>query len=61
MVFENHYTSRRHQQHKQMAYLYKIHEAISRFKEKPSNPTSVYKGVADVLLLGRKATINTMG
>ena len=61
MVFENHYTSRRHQQHKQMAYLYKIHEAISRSKEKPSNPTSVYKGVADILLLAGKAPINTIG
>ena len=44
-----------------MVYIYKIHEAISRSKEKPSNPNSVYKGVADVLLLGRKATINTIG
>ena len=37
MVFENYYASRQDQQRKQIAALYKVYEAISRSKEKPTD------------------------
>ena len=44
-----------------MTTLYKIYEAISYSKAKPISPTSIYKRVADALLLARKAPINALG
>ena len=62
IVFENHYVSRQYQQRKRMVTSYKIYEAISRSKEKPTNPTSIYKPyVNDALLLTGKAPIKTPG
>lgn len=61
MVFENHYASRQQQQPKRMATSYKIYEELVVSKRNQLTLLQFTKGVADPLLLTRKALIKAVG